>query len=286
MNPIIRKVFVNGILSKLNFGVYRKYNGSSLHVPVINGVGLPNIKLSKDWMLLLLKELTWSSGDVFVDVGVNIGQTLIKFRSLYPNTYYGFEPNPNCLFYVDKLIHSNKYKEVHILPIGLSNSTGMVKFFTQSETDSSATIVEGFRGDLYKALTPNYIPVFKFDELNEIPKERIRLIKVDVEGAELEVVSGMQETLRTFKPILQCEILDYHEEGTRAMVQDRANKLMNVMQQLGYSAYRVQIAAGQFKLIPVSQVSLKLWSHKSLSENDYLFVHSERMNIIKQLIQL
>ena len=41
----------------------------------------------------------------FIDVGVNVGQTLLKLKSISSEiNYLGFEPNPNCVNYLKNLI--------------------------------------------------------------------------------------------------------------------------------------------------------------------------------------
>ena len=83
--------------------------------------------------------------EVLLDVGVNVGQSLIAFKSCYKNNYYGFEPNPNCLYYLRHLVDRNNFKNVEIIPVGLSSENKLVKFFSKSDSDSAATIIENLR---------------------------------------------------------------------------------------------------------------------------------------------
>ena len=122
-------------------------------------------------------------------------QTLLTFRSLYSNTYWGFEPNPSCVFYLNSLIKTNKFKNVNILPIGLSSENALLKFYLKNEVDSAGTIIQELRPDYYDSEEVNFVPLFSFDNLNFNEIKNISLIKIDVEGAELDVISGLIKTI-------------------------------------------------------------------------------------------
>jgi FkbM family methyltransferase len=59
------------------------------------------------------------------------------------------------------------------------------------------------------------VPLLRLDDLR---LTRVTAIKVDVEGAELEVLRGAWQTLRNFRPCLSVEIEERHRPGsTRAV---------------------------------------------------------------------
>jgi len=50
-------------------------------------------------MIDLLKKILLLKDGVFIDIGMNLGQTLIKLKCVDPNIrYFGFEPNPGCVY--------------------------------------------------------------------------------------------------------------------------------------------------------------------------------------------
>jgi hypothetical protein len=64
-------------------------------------------------------------GGVFVDVGANLGQTLIEFWLIDSgNSYIGFEPNEACIEYLETLININSLDGCKIIPVGLFNKNG------------------------------------------------------------------------------------------------------------------------------------------------------------------
>src|SRR5919205_552723 len=77
---------------------------------------------SGPWMVDALARLFALAGRPgLVDVGVNIGQTLLKLRSIARDApYVGFEPNPFCIQFVNELIALNGFDRCVLLPVALA----------------------------------------------------------------------------------------------------------------------------------------------------------------------
>jgi hypothetical protein len=152
MTKFIIKVFIKlGIIRYLNFSVSLNVQNKIIKVPVLSETGLGNIFDDEPWMddILSLVGSKITSG-IFIDVGVNIGQTLLKVKKNFASEifYIGFEPNPNCVNYCHKLISLNKWGENSaIIPCAISNEAGLIKLYKYStgDVDPSASIVKNFR---------------------------------------------------------------------------------------------------------------------------------------------
>lgn len=60
-------------------------------------------------MLKILTSLFKLRSGTFLDIGVNLGLTLIKVKSVNADrNYIGFKPNPACVFYIEELKRINK----------------------------------------------------------------------------------------------------------------------------------------------------------------------------------
>ena len=260
--------------SAINLNITRKFNGKKYIIPVINNIGFDNIFYKPDKFLLkLFDSLKLPSDSTFVDVGINVGQSLLNFVSCKENRYIGFEPNPNCNFYLNKLIHYNKLDNVRIIPVGLSSENSIGKFFITKFIDSSATMIEGLRPGFYDKNKVTYIPLFAFDQLELENLGSISLIKIDVEGGELEVISGMKNSIRKYNPIIICEVLDYHSSEVSEVLQERADKLTSVIKDLEYKIYQIQHSEnGKISLFEIEELKLIQWTEKSYDLNDYIFL--------------
>jgi len=260
----------------LYFSIHKKIGNKSFIVPVVKGAGIQNLKLKNDWFCLLLDKVNLPENSTFIDVGVNVGQTILKFRSRFINPYLGFEINSNCVNYTRKLIKINGFKKISIFPVGLSDKDEVVVLNSNSEIDNvctDSTIVPDLRPNKYSDDDKSFVPVYKFDNLKLLDSEsNLSMVKIDVEGAEFEVINGMLETINKFHPLIVCEVLDYDSALTSAKLQDRANKLYDLIRRLSYDVYLIKYSGNTLNFENVSKINLVLWTPASEELNDYLFV--------------
>ena len=138
--------------------------GKRIRIPLMGGMGSSNLHLTEPWMTDVLRNFRPLFGGHFVDVGINVGQTLVKVHALFGEAkYVGFEPNSSCVHYLQELIKINKLAGYTVLPIAVGAKTEMLKlnFFAADSSDSAASIIERFR--------PNskedhfiFVPIFDF----------------------------------------------------------------------------------------------------------------------------
>jgi FkbM family methyltransferase len=271
------KQTVKDVTRHVNFTRAVTFNNRQFKIPVINNIGLSNFTIEDDdWFFQLVKSIQMPAGSCFIDVGVNVGQSLIAFRSHRDNPYYGFEPSPHCAFYLNKLIKMNNLRDVHVLPVGLSSTAEILKFYCKAGADSSATMVGDLRPDYYRPEDVSYVPVFPFDDLDLKNIGNISFIKIDVEGAELEVLTGLKKTLEKHNPVITCEVLDCHRaDANLDVLQDRASKLVELVKSLNYTIYRIKPEKG-LNFDKIEEIILKQYDSQSQYLNDYLFLPSTR----------
>lgn len=214
-------------------------NGVNFKIPIIKGIGYSNLFMSERWMIDLLKIIYKIKKGNFVDVGVNLGQSLLKFKSLQLNhSYIGFEPNPSCLFYLENLIEANNLDKTEIYPVGISTKTQIahLNFFSNSYTDSSASILEQFRPK-EKIKKKSNIALFCISDL-QINLEPVSVIKIDVEGAELEVLISFINIIKKNNPFILMEILPVYDNSNTYRL-ERQNAILLILKENNYSIYRI-----------------------------------------------
>jgi len=139
---------------------------------------------------------------VCIDVGCNRGD-ILKIMMYYApkGRFLAFEPLPDL--YKD-LVHSFAAENIKLYDIALSNSRGNSTFnYVISDPGYS-----GFKKRHYDKLHEDDKQIIvKTDLLDNIvhDEERISFIKVDVEGAELQVFLGAQKTIKRNKPMIIFE---------------------------------------------------------------------------------
>ena len=139
----------------------------------------------------------------FVDVGVNTGQTLLKVLSIDPQRgYLGFEPQVACCACLGQFLHDNDLGHFRILPIALSDRDGFEWLQARDGYDEMAsTSTKSFE----RAIP---VPVRTGDSvLGELGVNAPAVIKIDVEGSELDVLRGLEATLAQARPVVIFEVL-------------------------------------------------------------------------------
>jgi FkbM family methyltransferase len=204
---------------------------------------------SEPWLDIVYRAALTSQKGFFLDVGANIGQTLLKVLALDANRpYIGFEPQVPCCFLIQRFIEDNDLQGHAILPLGLSNRDALVKLHTRGEGyDAAATTIVNFRpASFYKGY--RYVSVRTGDSVvAEMKIPQISTIKIDVEGGELEVIEGLSHTIREHKPYLIFEVLNSYliltgeklDSQSTMFRQGRIEKIETALAAHNYDIYQV-----------------------------------------------
>jgi FkbM family methyltransferase len=191
-----------------------------------------------------------SKKGVFLDVGANIGQTMLKMLALErTRPYVGFEPQVPCCFLLQRFIEENDLNSHIALPLGLSNRNEVVKLRTRREEDydSAASMIENFRPASFYT-SHRYVSVRKGDDVvSDLKISEISTIKIDVEGGELEVIEGLSKTIQEQKPFIIFEVLNFYlvltgrklDEECIRFRQSRNDRIQAMLTAHGYDIYQV-----------------------------------------------
>ena len=213
---MLLKRWLKTLLSKLNYTQTVRVGKTAFKIPVIQNMGRANLKQSDTWMLDFFTSMRLTDTSGFIDIGVNVGQTLLQFRSVSAQPYWGFEPNPSCVHYLNALISANQFKSTHIIPVGLSSKNQLGHFFIKHAADSAGTMIKELRPGYYASEDQHYIPLFKMDDLADEFKS-VGCIKIDVEGFEYNVLLGGEQYIKASYPILVVEQEDKNNPATELL---------------------------------------------------------------------
>lgn len=275
----------------------RRQEARAMKVPVIFGLGREHLKEAHEpWLGGVWRALLTSTEGAVVDVGANIGQTLLKVAALDPKRpYVAFEPNPVCVFYLRKLLKANGLTHHRIVPVGLAEQWGLEPLWLNySDHSSGASVVEGFRPGGYYTHTMDVVLARGDDCLERLGVHRVGVVKVDVEGGELEALRGLSRTLARDTPPVLLEVLPTELIGgtrhggpspestpaeiaqTRAM---RAAALEAFLRSMGYDLLQV---GAEGRLRPVD--SLAVEPPRPLAESNFLAITREQSEPIQPLL--
>lgn len=268
---VFRKLNRMGLLKFVNFSTHLRLKGSIVKIPVLGGVGLANFGNHEPWMDHAIGKLLPLKPGCFMDIGVNLGQTLIKVLTHdRDRPYYGFEPNSMCVAYVERLINVNKLTHARVIPIALSSGETLIPLFLRNDHDVEASITPENRGEHYYGFR-RHVPCFSGDRIvADFGIEDISILKIDVEGAELEVLKGCRHLLKEIRPFVLCEILPIFDESTEngRLRRFRTDETLRIFFEAHYATFRIPHNSS---LTPLEDIE----THGDLKKTDYLFVPSE-----------
>jgi FkbM family methyltransferase len=203
-----------------------------------------------DWKTELVKEFLSCRPGLFLDVGANVGQTMLDYlASGTGGGYIGFEPNPRAAEYILDLIDHNGLSDCSVVPAALSDRNGIATFYMQvrGTVDRAATLVADLRPN--RAVQAEHVSCHRFDDISAslLGGRPVSLVKVDVEGAELPALRGMEKLLRT-GPWLICEVNGRDPNADAAAYRAEIGELKAFLNETGYVPFRVEKTEGYRKV--------------------------------------
>jgi FkbM family methyltransferase len=182
-------------------------------------------------------------GDTMIDVGANIGYfTILGSRAVgVRGRVVAFEPMPHVRERLDRNIALNRLTNVVVRSEALSDSSGPSTFFAGPTDDTGLASLRPLTGSMQVDVMRA-----KLDGLWD-PADRVALVKIDVEGAEMAAVRGMSECLKRDAPHVILEVTDDYLHAMGAS----ADALMAHLLGFGYSMYRISHGP----LVPVTDLN-------------------------------
>lgn len=143
------------------------------------------------------------AGDIAVDVGGNLGyMTLHMARAVgIDGLVITFEPLPENVQRLRRHLDLNQASNVRVVQAAVGEQAGELPLYNPADqgTETHARGSLRPRDDADETCT---VPMVTLDEEVDRP---VRLIKIDVEGAEVGVLAGAKETIRRFRPHIIAE---------------------------------------------------------------------------------
>ena len=174
-------------------------NHGDIYYPSVNNSAVIKCMLNnRVWekkLVKLFKKFV-KEDDVVVDVGAYIGLHTIELSKLSKKVF-SFEPQPLISACVRKTLNTMEINNVDHYHMAIGNDTGWTHIHTNNDGDAS---IRGIRDNKFAQSFK-----CKIDKLENIVKEPISLIKIDVEGSEFDVLAGAVDLIELYKPIIIIE---------------------------------------------------------------------------------
>jgi FkbM family methyltransferase len=163
-------------------------------------------------------------GETVLDVGAHIGYLSVYFAQLVGpgGRVFAFEPDPENRRYLRGNVE--RRPQVSIIEKAVAASTGERNFFVENLTGQNNTLYDdyptldsnsaaaGYSGGGYRKITVEAISIDDFCRNEHVHPD---FVKFDIEGAELEALRGMEETVARSPPRLMVEVSLHQPEVVR-----------------------------------------------------------------------
>ncbi len=143
-------------------------------------------RLLRDYML---DDFTFGPDDLVIDCGANIGEVSVALAKLGANVL-AYEPHP--VEYKALKANADMFPNMEALNLALWKESSEMVFYAKNDTADSSLIDPG---DAQRELRVQTISLDEFMKGRPEEGKRIRVIKLEAEGAEPEIIEGMKETL-------------------------------------------------------------------------------------------
>jgi FkbM family methyltransferase len=184
------------------------------------------------------KTLKFLDSKDFIDCGAYIGDSAIVFEKYFnPRKIYAFEPDIENYASLIETIKLNDLKKVVPIKVGVGANEDKVNFLLWHSLSK-----------IISDNSDNKIEVTTIDKYVTDKSLNVGLIKMDIEGLELDALKGAKRTINEFKPVLSISI--YHDAKQFIDV-------INFVQELSLD-YKI-IIRHLSDLIPIMETFLIAW---------------------------
>jgi FkbM family methyltransferase len=152
-------------------------------------------------------KITWVAqrilkpGDTAFDVGANIGIVTLLFSKLVGSkggSVHAFEPNPIVMRFLGAAISRARATNIVANELAIGSQAATLTLKVEAGNFGSGSLV---RGQMWKDYSTHNVPIITLDEYVSSRSIRtIDLIKIDIEGGELELFRGASHVLNHIQP--------------------------------------------------------------------------------------
>ena len=201
---VLNKEYLVGYSEKFNLRVkFKTEDGGGRHI-------YKRSTYENDISEFLAYNLNLRKGDTFLDVGANIGWYSLLISSFYPETnIFSFEPDPINIYCLKYNRNINQAFQISIVEKAISNKCEKQQFYLYKNSNRGRNSLLPIND--YKVITVDGITLDEFVKKNNI--EKIRMIKMDIEGFEYFALKGASEILPQVELLLMEFAPNYMRKG-------------------------------------------------------------------------
>jgi len=182
------------------------------------------------------------SGAVFLDIGAHIGYFSLKAAARVGRTglIVAFEPNPATVKLLRDNVAASDAANLVVQPVACTDRERMLTLYDGPAQNTGTASLSRENAEYFAGKGASHPRQFSVrgrridDVVRELGLRRVDAMKVDVEGAEFEALSGALDTLKRFHPRLVVELIPRQLAGMGAAV----GRIEALLEAAGYNHTR------------------------------------------------
>ena len=218
-----------------------KYN---LLVDTTDHIGFTSFIRNEPFEMTIYKfveKLLPTDKNIILDIGANIGSASIPICKKYNLELVAIEASKEIGSLLAQNIVNNGIRS-RLLLCALSLKTQKyIELFVNKGNTGSSSIMKNWNPSFNKELKDNieYVPVKTIDQILEnekINSDEVLITKIDVEGAEAEVLKGGSNFLKSNSAPI---ILEYRLDLTKKYLKTNMDDVVNTLTRTGYEIFSI-----------------------------------------------
>ena len=204
------------------------------HLSLYKAIRHSGLWIPSGWKVFLA--LALYPGDTFFDVGANIGLVTQAASWLVgrQGRVHSFEPSPSVAHCLRRRTEFLGLKNVVINEFALGAEPGSATLYEYSEHHGGASSLRPATKRGYDQPSETGVKVRVLDDyIKENEVNSARMLKIDVEGSEVDVLYGSRNVINTHRPVLFVEI----SRETSAAFGRSVSELLRIIESLGYTMF-------------------------------------------------
>jgi FkbM family methyltransferase len=172
--------------------------------------------------LEIYKFETQNQQPFIIDCGANIGLSIVYFKKIYPNAQIlAFEPDLKVFNVLKENIDTLQLNDIQLINKALWSTEGTMNFYS-----------EGADGGRIESFSQNEVQTIDTTVLSNFINQQIDFLKIDIEGAEYEVINECKNKLKYVENLF----IEYHS------FDDKPQELNKILEILSENKFRYYIS--------------------------------------------
>jgi FkbM family methyltransferase len=205
-------------------------------------------------------------GAMVVDAGANFGHYALTASNIVgaDGLVFAFEPHAATFALLNQNAALQRWRNLHPIQAGLGAEEGSLPIFADDGNPGGHSFLDWNRREGTGG--SETVPVHRLDSILEeqAPGRQLSLLKIDVQGFEMDVLNGAEKTISRDKPSVLCEVTP----GVLARTAGGHRVLLLFFEDRGYKA--TILLPDEDRLMPMDFLELALLLDET--EKEYLDV--------------